>query len=61
MCFGHRLAFTALGLPPFEPSFASLEPSEHLATAATASFTISADWLRICGARVYPWATRSPQ
>ena len=56
VCFGHRLAFTALGLPPFEPSFASLEPSEHPGDRCHGVlYTISSlDWLRICASEGVP-------
>ena len=56
MCFGHRLAFTALGLPPFEPSFASLEPSRSGEDRCHGVlYTLSTlDWLRVCASEGVP-------
>lgn len=56
VCFGHRLAFTALGLPPFEPSFASLEPSRSGEDRCHGVlYTLSTlDWLRVCASEGVP-------
>jgi len=56
VCPGHRLAFTALGLPPFEPAFASLEPcSDPVEECHGVCYRLSAlDWLRVCASEGVP-------
>ena len=55
VCYGYRLAFTAIGLPPLEPSFASLEPSFSSDSCHGVLYTVTwLDWLRICASEGVP-------
>ena len=47
---GRRLAFSAIGLPPWEPAFASLDPSADPADCCHGVlYTLSlTDWARLC-------------
>ena len=48
VCYNHRLAFSALGFPPFEPAFASLEPAEGDACHGVLYTVTQSEWQRIC-------------
>ena len=59
-CAGHRLAFSALGFPPFEPSFASVEPIPRDSPPAVCHGVLwrltNEDWLRVCATEGVPLA-----
>lgn len=56
-CRGNRLAFTALGIPPFEPCFASLDPGSIDDECHGVLYEIaSSDWNRLCASEGVPFA-----
>ncbi len=59
VCADHRLAFTALGIPPFEPAFASLEPAAGRSCHGVLYTLALPDWLRLCASEGVPFAYRT--
>ena len=56
VAYGKRLAFTALGLPPLEPSFASVESSTPSDECHGVLYEISElDWLKVCATEGVPF------
>jgi hypothetical protein len=56
-CAGHRLAFSALGFPPLEPSFASIEPSTIKNLCHGVLYDLNQlDWLKLCASEGVPFA-----
>lgn len=50
-----RLCFSAIGAPPFEPSFASVEPSEGVKCHGVLYEISTWDWLKVCASEGVPF------
>ena len=49
-----RLCFSAIGIPPFEPSFASVEPSKGVQCHGVLYEISYWDWLKVCASEGVP-------